>query len=195
MAMGSPLSPILCNIFMAKLEEEVITRANFKPDLWLRYVDDTFVLWNHGTENLKEFLSHINNHNPAIQFTMEVEKQGSLPFLDVKVERDDNNLRFTVHRKDTHTDQYLHAHSNHSMKTKIGIVKGMVDRAKSLCTTESGLKDELQRIDTSSRKNGYSKKNKKTQQQLKKPRNTTKEEHRDKTRITDTQLLFLIVET
>ncbi|BFZ01449.1 hypothetical protein BsWGS_04488 [Bradybaena similaris] len=158
MAGGSPLSPILCNIFLAKLEEEAITTASFRLDLWLRYVDDTFILWNHGTEKLKEFLSHINNQNPAIQFTMEVEKQGSLPFLDIKVELDNNNLRFTVHRKETHTDQYLHAQSNHSVKTKIGIVKGMVDRAKGLCTTESGLKEELQRIDASFRKNGYSNK-------------------------------------
>ncbi|BFZ05482.1 hypothetical protein BsWGS_08521 [Bradybaena similaris] len=71
--MGSPLSPILCNIFMAKLEEEAITRASFKPDLWLQCVDDTFVLWNHRTENLKGFLSHIKNQNSAIQFTKEVE--------------------------------------------------------------------------------------------------------------------------
>lgn len=38
----------------------------------------------------------------TIQFTMEVKKQISLPFLYVNVERDNNNWRFTVHRKETY---------------------------------------------------------------------------------------------
>lgn len=60
-----------------------------------------------------------------------------------------------VHKKETHIDQYLLTQSNHCMKTKIGIVKSMVDRDKSLCKTELGLNEDLKRIDTSFRKNGY----------------------------------------
>lgn len=55
MAMVSPLSPILCNVFMTRLEEEAITTSIFRPDLWLRYINNTFVLRNQGKENVKEF--------------------------------------------------------------------------------------------------------------------------------------------
>ena len=41
-AMGSPLGPVLANIFMVYLEEKVISQLTEKVPLWLRYVDDTF---------------------------------------------------------------------------------------------------------------------------------------------------------
>lgn len=83
---------------------------------------------------------------------------GSLPFRSVIVERDNSKSKFTMHReKKNHTDQYVHAQSIHSIKTKIGIVKGVVDRDNNVCITESGLKEELRRINASFRKNGYAK--------------------------------------
>ena len=47
-AMGSPLSPIIANLFMESLEERAIESSPQKP---LRYVDDTFVVWPHGEQN------------------------------------------------------------------------------------------------------------------------------------------------
>ena len=51
--------------------------------MWLRYGDDTFLLWPYGPEELSLFLKHINNLRPSIQFTMEVEDDGKISFLDV----------------------------------------------------------------------------------------------------------------
>ena len=51
-AMGSPLGPVLANIFMCKLEEQAIT--NFlgnRPIVYKRYVDDTFLVFeNQGQQ-------------------------------------------------------------------------------------------------------------------------------------------------
>ena len=42
--MGSPLSPVLANLYMEFFEEMAIDTATHKPTLWIRYVDDTFVI-------------------------------------------------------------------------------------------------------------------------------------------------------
>jgi hypothetical protein len=85
MAMGSSVSPIVSNIFMENFEQFALDSAQHKPLLWLRYVDDTFVSWPHGPEQLQNFLSDLNTLRPSIQFTMEIESDNAIPFLDVLV--------------------------------------------------------------------------------------------------------------
>ena len=54
------------------------------------------------------FLTHLNSQHPNIQFTREVEVEGTLPFLNVFVKRDALSRSFTarVYRKYTHTGRY-----------------------------------------------------------------------------------------
>ena len=47
LAMGSPLSPVLANLYMEYFEEMALGSTSLKPSMWLRYVDDTFILWPH----------------------------------------------------------------------------------------------------------------------------------------------------
>ena len=82
LAMGSPFSPVIANFFMEPFEKLMFELSRLKPKVWLRYVDDTFVAWNQGEGKLQLFLQHINSKNKNIQFTMEKEENGLLPFLD-----------------------------------------------------------------------------------------------------------------
>lgn len=59
-AMGSPLTPIVANIYMKFFEQRALELASTKPGIWLRYVDDTFVLWPHGRQDLGDFFDHLN---------------------------------------------------------------------------------------------------------------------------------------
>ena len=82
-AMGSPLSPVLANIYMEMFEEEAIDSATHKSSFWVRYIDDTFVIWPHGRNKLQDFLCHLNSRQESIKFTMEEESAGLISFLDV----------------------------------------------------------------------------------------------------------------
>ena len=70
-AMGSPLSPIVANLYMEAFEKRALDTSAQKPNLWIRYVDDVFAILPHGDQALDEFLNHLNSQHPAIQFTME----------------------------------------------------------------------------------------------------------------------------
>ena len=90
--MGSPLSPVIANLYLESLEETAIRSAPLKPKLWVRYVDDTFVIWPHGPDRLLSFHQHLNKQHPKIQFTVEKEKYDQLPFLDVRVSKEEGRL-------------------------------------------------------------------------------------------------------
>ena len=105
MPIGSPVSPTVAKLYMEYFEQKLLI-APLTPRLWLRFVDDTFVIQKE--ENKQNFHEHINNVDLAIKFTVEDNRQdGAIPFLHTLVKPEaDNTLSITVYRKPTHTDQY-----------------------------------------------------------------------------------------
>ncbi|KFD68534.1 hypothetical protein M514_19360 [Trichuris suis] len=81
--MGSPLSPVLAEVFMEHLEGKAFSEGdkNIIPRFFKRYVDDIFVIIESGKE--EAFLNYLNSLFPnTISFTIEKEMSGKLPFLD-----------------------------------------------------------------------------------------------------------------
>jgi hypothetical protein len=85
--MGSPLSPVIANFYMENFEERALDLTPHKPLCWFRYVDNTFVIWPHVLDKLKDFLNHLNSITQCIQFTIETETEGHFPFLDIDIYR------------------------------------------------------------------------------------------------------------
>jgi hypothetical protein len=81
----------------------------------------------HGRENLTGFFDHLNNQSESIKFTMELEENISIPFLDILISKKDNGLlSHQVYRKINHTDHYLHANSHHHPTQKLGVINTLV---------------------------------------------------------------------
>ena len=81
--MGSPVSPILANLYMEYFEQKALSTAP-TPRFCCQYVDDTFVIQEEIHK--LDFLEHIKSVDPAIQFTVENNKEdGAIPFLDTIV--------------------------------------------------------------------------------------------------------------
>ena len=152
--MGSPVSPIVANFYMEKFEDVAITSAKTPPDIWLRYVDDTFVVLS--TDTIEEFTTHINGMDTNIKFTREEAVENKLAFLDTWVVQDDNgNIKTLVYRKPTHTDQYLAFESNHHLAHKKSVVRSLVHRAHVVVSGEEDRKLEIERVYAVLRENGY----------------------------------------
>ena len=129
--------------------------ATKKPSLWLRYVDDVFAIWPHGRHHLSIFLNHLNSIHENIKFTVEVEENGIIPFLDVLLERrEDGSFLYSVHRKPTHTNQYINAKSHHHPSQKFGTIKCLMKRAENICHPEK-LKEEKKEIENIFVENGF----------------------------------------
>lgn len=99
-SMGGCASPTLAHIFLCVHEEQWLENCPslFKPIMYRRYVDDTFVLFKEEA-HVALFQSYLNAQHPAIQFTCESEVEGELPFLDVIVKKCVNNFETGVYRK------------------------------------------------------------------------------------------------
>ena len=145
-AMGSPVSPIVANLYMEYLEQKALSTAPNPPKFWGRYVDDTFVI--HKEANKQSFLQHINSVDPAIRFTVEDNKEdGSIPFLDTIVKPEaDGSLSITVYRKPTHTDQYLQWDSHHHLSAKFSVIQTLSHRASTVCSNPELLQKEKQHL-------------------------------------------------
>ena len=66
-AMGTRMAPSYANLFMSELEKSLLSRpATAKPSVWWRYIDDIFIIWNHGEEELKKFIEDLNTAHPTI---------------------------------------------------------------------------------------------------------------------------------
>ena len=131
---------------MEVIEVKALSTAPHLPHLWLRFVDDTFVI--QKAEHSQQLLHHINTQSPTIQFTVEEPDQdGSLTFLDTKVTSGPNNtLITTVYRKPTHRDHYLHWDSDHLITAKHGVWNTLAHRTKVVSSNQPSLLKELNHI-------------------------------------------------
>ena len=154
LAMGSPLSPVLANIYIEYFEEMAFGSTSLKPSIWLRYVDDTFILWPHQ-EDVQILLDHVNSIWPSIQFTMEKEQDNKLPFLDVLVTCTEQGFRSSVYRKPTFTGQYLNFNSHHPYTVKKGIVRCLQHWAKTISCDTDAYQEEMISLRHNLHRNNY----------------------------------------
>lgn len=124
--MGSPASPIVADIVMERLLDTSIGKLNIKPKIMIKYVDDLFcIITEDGVNNL---LDTFNEFNSNIKFTLEMESNSKLPFLDTLIIRNGNNLLIDWYQKPTASGRILNYYSGHSRRIIINTAKNLINR-------------------------------------------------------------------
>lgn len=103
-SMGNPLSCFISNVFMGAMEHGLKLKKKL-PRIWLRYVDDVFAVMK--PEHIDTTLKLLNSQYDTIKFTVEVENNNSLPFLDLYLTRTNNTIDINIYRKSTNTTRYI----------------------------------------------------------------------------------------
>ena len=173
-AMGSPVSPIVCNLYMEDYEESALATAPYPPRIWKRYADDTITV--NKREYSQDNCDHHNLVDPEhIKWTSEAEHgvdsddegkeegtgselkgETAIAFLDTLVVRQaDGSVRTNVYRKDTHTDQYLKFESNHALEHEKSVVRTLMYRANCIVSDEKEREEEIDHIKAALTMNDY----------------------------------------
>lgn len=156
--MGSPISPLLSEIFMANFEKVMFNTKNSLVRHifhWNRYVDDVFCIWDGTDRNLDQFLHFINSFNNNIQFTMERGHNNEINFLDVNVKKIENHLEYNIYRKTTTTDTVIHYNSKQSWQIKLSSFHSFIHRLVTFPLNKDNFDKELCTIKQIARNNGY----------------------------------------
>ena len=176
--MGTRMAPSYANIFMASLEKQMLllhSPHNLLPFIWLRFIDDIFILWTHGCPSLTTFLQHINTFHPIIKFSHQ-QSHTSINFLDTTILlTKQRTLQSTLYIKPTDKGLLLHHASHYPTACKKGIIYSQDLRYRRIITDDDELKSHLLRLQKILLARGYShstittginKATKKTQSQL-----------------------------
>ena len=139
-AMGSPLGPLLANIFMISLEDSALPKSELYLCIWKRYVDDTFLYVL--PDKIDMILHEIHSYHRNIKFTYELESNNKLAFLDVSARRTNDN-KVETYRKATCTNIYINWHSHAPSNWKIGTLRNLIKRAKPISSSELLLRNEI----------------------------------------------------
>lgn len=125
-SMGNPLSPFLSNFFLGYLETN-LKRKNTLPRVWWIYVDDIYAII--GMYEDQKWLDIVNQQYQSINFTIEKEKNGSLPFLDLNITRLPNGkVDLAIYRKPTNVPRYIPAESHCPIQHKKAAFNSMTFR-------------------------------------------------------------------
>ena len=154
-AIGTKMAPPYAIIFMGDLEEKLLKDCDKKPLAWWRYIDDIFMLWQHGEKELEKFLEFLNCYHPTIKFTANYSRN-KVNFLDVSVRKKDNQLVTDLYIKPTDTRQYLHASSCHVYHSKKSIPYSQALRLNRICSENSFYDKRCNELEVWLRERGYS---------------------------------------
>ena len=132
-AMGSPLTLTIANCYMFFYERDIVRQINNSHGLYLRYIDDIFIIINWPMRHFVKEIDRWNKFNDNIKLSANISLH--VDFLDLHIENRDGQLFTTIYHKPSYEPYYLPFNSIHPMHIKKNIPFSMLLRAIRYCST------------------------------------------------------------
>ncbi|XP_068213864.1 uncharacterized protein [Palaemon carinicauda] len=142
-AMVSSLGMLFANFYLGVVEERVFSRIR-RPDVYVRYRDDTFIMAPSAQDI--ETLRRTFEECSCLRFTVEHSKDGLLPFLDVLISPNTTSFDTSVYIKPTNRGLSLNGDSEWPNRYKACTIKAYIHRALFLCSSWAATHQELNRV-------------------------------------------------
>ena len=157
--MGTKVAVAFSNIFMAKIEEQILERSQLKPLDWKRFIDDIASIWEAAIQEVEESIKEANQFHPTIKFAAEISDTRAT-FLDTTLFKgacfkQQSILDIKTHFKPTEKFQYTHFRSSHPPNVKNGFVKGETLRLLRTCSSKEDFESNKSNFQTRLINRGY----------------------------------------
>jgi len=140
-AMGTKCAPAYANLFMGQFEEKLLLPIiEHLSKMYLRFIDDIFILWSGSEDELKEFITLINSLHPSIKFEVKY-SHSEINCLDCAVFFDKAKLKTRLFVKPTDQPMLLHNSSYHPNSLKHSIPYSQALRINRICSNQNDVEN------------------------------------------------------
>ena len=144
--MGTKMAPCFASLFWGKLDMDIFGYCDKTPLIWLRYIDDIFMIRNYSEQDLHAFISRINRFHDTIKFTSNFSNKEAT-FLDGIIKLKENGaLDTSAHEKGTNCHQYIEVSSCHPLSCKQGIPYSQSKRYRRITSDNACFENDLGRL-------------------------------------------------
>jgi uncharacterized protein (UPF0147 family) len=129
-AMGSPISGTMAEIFIQHLEDCLIKHLLDSKTIafYSRYVDDILIIYDSSYTNPNAITQYANTIHDNVQINPTSENARQISFLDLTITRKTTNLEIDIFRKPTTTNITINYFSNHPLEHKLAAYRYYIER-------------------------------------------------------------------
>ncbi|MCP3929589.1 MAG: hypothetical protein GY705_10855, partial [Bacteroidetes bacterium] len=153
-SMGSRCAPAYANVFMGDFEDKYVYPYGDNIIFWKRFIDDIFCLFQGTEDQILAFIDFLNSWDDKIQFTANY-SQKEVPFLDILVKIENNQLTTDLYVKPTDSHNYLKFDSAHPAKCKQSIPYSQFLRVRRICSKLTDYDRHIKDMSTHFIRRGY----------------------------------------
>ena len=152
--MGTKMAPAYANMFMGRLEKQLLMSVTMRPFSWHRFINDIDMKWLHGRDNLDTFLQEPNSFHSTIRFTAEVSNDKHV-FLETQSRLDEDRICTDLYTKSTDTHRYLLPPSCHPKHCCKNIQYSLALRFRRICSDSNTFELRVKELTNQLHRRGY----------------------------------------